>query len=112
MNGLREAVRWIWWTVAFLDAVSFFFAWLELWQKTDRSWTYIRRLILGDFFNSVQTVIGLLLFGLNVKTHFGFLVFGLGVAVYRGYASTGWLLFVRGLLNGGGWMGLLLKRKH
>jgi hypothetical protein len=60
---------------------------------------------------SAMTIVGLALFGVNVRADLWYLVLGLWALLYKAYATWGWLFYYRGVINGGGFIGLLRRKK-
>jgi hypothetical protein len=111
LETLRDVIRWIWLIVCVADCLASGLAWLELRKKRDRSFYYLARVMFSDAFRALTSVIGLYLFGINVQSNLWYIVLGLAAAVSQGASTIGWLLYVRGIINGGGWLGLLRREK-
>lgn len=111
METAREVIRWAWLLITIANFVSSLLAWAELKGKRDRSFVYLSRWMRADAARAVVTGLGLYLFGINVQSKLWFLALGLASVAYQSYATVGWLLYVRGLINGGGWFELLHRTK-
>lgn len=109
MNSLREIIRWTWLIVSIANLCASALAWVELRQPSSRTFLYLSRVMAADGFRAAVSVAGLYLFGVNVQAHLWFIIAGLLVAIAQAGAITGWLLYTRGLINGGGLWGLILN---
>ena len=111
MQTLRETVRWVWWGVSVAHCICALLAWVELRRKKERTFHYLSRTQIGDAWRASVSIIGLLMFGLNVQQHTWFVIYGLCSAVFQAYAIISWLLYVRGTINGEGWLSLFKRRQ-
>lgn len=109
MSVLRELMRWVWLTVCLIDGIAAILGWIELRQKKDRSFNYLSRILLADAIRAFLTTVGLYLFGVNVQANLWYLVLGLFSVCYQGTSTVGWLLYIRGIINGGGFIGLIMS---
>ena len=92
-----------------IDALGGLMGWLELRRESEPAGRYLAKVLLAGGFRSITSIIGLIVFGLNVKTQSWFLFLGVFAVAFKGYATWGWLLYLHGLINGGWWS--LFKRK-
>lgn len=111
MTILADFIFWAWIVFAVLDSVAGVLGWLELRNQHDATLRRLSKVMYGGGQRSIITIIGLLLFGLNIKAHPLYLIAGLWGVAYKAYATWGWLLYYRGVINGGGWWALVKRKK-
>jgi hypothetical protein len=100
----------VWFALCVLDAIGGVFGWLELRKEQSRAACYLARILLASGYRSATTIVGLALFGINVKAEPWYLILGISAVAYKAYATWGWLLFARNVINGGGWKDLFRRR--
>jgi hypothetical protein len=101
----------VWIGLCILDAIGGVLGWLELRKERSRAAYYLARILLASGYRSATTIVGLALFGINVKAEPWYLGLGISAVAYKACATWGWLLFARGIVNGGGWADLF-RRSH
>lgn len=99
---IREIIRWVWLLVCLADFMASCLVWVELRKRNDRTFLYIARIMFADAFRAVVSGMGLYLYGVNEQSRLWFLLLGLASVLCQGMATAGFLLFWRGILNGGG----------
>jgi hypothetical protein len=57
-------------------------------------------------------MVGLLMLGLNAKASMWLLGWGCWAVIYKAYSTWGWLLYCRGVINGGGFWALFKHKKQ
>src|ERR1043165_2979451 len=100
---------WSWVVFAGIDALGGLMGFLELRREAKHSARYLAHVLLAGGYRSVATIAGLTLYGLNDKTEMWFLCLGLSAVVYKAYATWGWLMYLHGIINGDGLLGLFKR---
>jgi hypothetical protein len=108
---VKQVLYWAWVAMAAIDMMGGLMGWLELRREAQPSARRLAKVLLAGGYRSLTTIVGLYLFGLNVKTETWLLAVGLSAVAYKAYATWGWLLYLHGIINGGGWWGLLKRKK-
>lgn len=113
---IKNLIYWLWIIIASLDIVGGIGAGLIWWkEERDERLSSARRMahiLFSGGYRSATTVVGLALFGLNLRSKTWFLCVGLSAVAYKAYSTWSWVLMSIGVINGGGWLGLLRSGKE
>lgn len=109
MTTMRQVLFCAWIAFAFLDAVGGFVGWIELRKDFQRSSQRLAPVLFAGAYRSVTTILGLYLFGMNINAPVWFLCVGLSAVIYKAQATWGWLFYLHGVINGGGWAGIFRR---
>jgi hypothetical protein len=101
----------VWILLCVIDALGGLLGWLELRREDERVARYLAHILLASGYRSGITIVGLVVFGLNVKAQLWYLVLGVSAVAYKAYATWGWLLYARNVINGGGWRDLFRRKR-
>ncbi len=109
-------IFWMWLVFAALDIASGLMGWIENRSvkpqtREERTANRLSKVLFAGAQRSAINIVGLLMFGVNQKASLWFLVWGCWGVIYKAYATWGWLLYCRGVINGSGWWALVGRKK-
>jgi len=104
-------IYWAWIVFATLDVIAGLLGWLELRGHADATTNRLSKVLYAGGQRSFATIVGLLLFGVNLRASLWYLMLGLWALVYKAYATWGWLFYYRGMINGGGFWDLFRRKR-
>lgn len=112
----HNVIFWGWLVFAALDIASGLLGWVEnrtphAKTREQRTANRLSKVLFAGAQRSGVNIVGLLMFGLNEKAALWFLAWGCWSVAYKAYATWGWLLYSRGVINGGGWWALFKRKK-
>lgn len=111
--AIRLAIG-IWIFLSALNAVGGLIGWYQLRTDKRRASLYLSRILIAESFRSMLAFVGIYNGADLLSDAPIYVALSLLSVVLLTGAIWGWLLYLRGLWNGGGWAGLLekLRRKE
>lgn len=85
--------------------------WFQLKLDTNRASHYLARILLADAMRGVVSLWGTSMFHEALVATPVFMTFSILVITLLTGAIWGWIFYCRGIINGGGWLGLLRRMK-
>lgn len=113
----HSVIFWTWLVFASLDIASGLMGWMENRStkpktREERTANRLSKVMFAGAQRSAVTIVALLTLGVNSKAALWFLAWGCWAVIYKAYSTWGWLLYARGVINGGGWWALVRPQKY